>query len=39
MWAHQISDLLPVAYYWERLPEVLNWIYEEKRTKARVEMV
>ena len=39
MLAHQISDLLPVAYYWERLPEVLNWIYEEKRTKARAEMV
>lgn len=30
MLAHQISDLLPVEYYWDRLPEVLDWIYDGK---------
>ncbi len=30
MLAHQISGLLPVEYYWDRLLEVLDWIYDGK---------
>ena len=30
MLAHQISDLLPFDYYWDQLPQVLSWMYEER---------
>lgn len=33
MLAHQISDLLPVEYYWGRLPEVLDWVYSGEHNK------
>lgn len=33
MVAHQISDLLPVKYYGVRLPEVLDWVYEDKHNE------
>ena len=33
MLAHQISDLLPVEYYWDRLPEVLDWVYSREHNK------